>query len=133
MAQPLLFEINTRCWLRALSGRLGRPVTLATVPEEQIASWKKRGFTHIWLMGVWTTGPKTRDFARTQPDLRSLSAEAFGTRGEDELVGSPFAVADYTVAESLGGDGALRQFRDKLRQQGLGLMLDFIPNHVGLD
>ena len=64
MAHPLLFEVNTRCWLRAWSDRLGRPVTLATVPEEEIASWKSRGFTHIWLMGVWATGAKTRALAR---------------------------------------------------------------------
>src|ERR1700678_909479 len=99
MTQPLLFEINTRCWLRALSDRLGRPVTLATAPEEEIASWKKRGFTHIWLMGVWATGPKTRDLAVAHPDLRALSAEAFGKDGEERLVSSPYAVADYTVNE----------------------------------
>jgi hypothetical protein len=111
MPHPLLFEINTRCWLRALSDRLGQLVTLATVPEKEIASWKQRGFTHIWLMGVWATGPKTRDLARAQPDLRALSVEAFGRGGEERLVSSPYAVADYTVAESLGGAAALRQFR----------------------
>jgi len=129
----MLFEINTRCWLRALSNRLGRPVTLATAPEEQIASWKKRGFTHIWLMGVWATGPKTHALARAQPNLRALKAEAFGTHGQEKLVSSPYAVAGYTVAKSLGGAAALRQFRAKLHRHGLGLVLDFIPNHVGLD
>jgi hypothetical protein len=133
MTHPLLFEINTRCWLRALSDRLGRPVTLSTAPEEEIASWKKRGFTHIWLMGVWAAGPKSRDFARAQPDLRAQSAEAFGTGGEERIVSSPFAVADYTVAESLGGAEGLRQFRAQLQRHDLRLVLDFIPNHLGLD
>jgi hypothetical protein len=41
MPPPLLLEINTRCWLRALSDNPARPVTLATVPEEQLVSWKK--------------------------------------------------------------------------------------------
>jgi hypothetical protein len=133
MTLPLLFEINTRCWLRALSDRLGRPVTLATAPEEEIASWQRRGFTHVWLMGVWATGPKTREVALTQPDLRAQSAAAFGKGGEERIVGSPYAVADYTVAESLGGAEGLRQFRAKLRQHDLQLVLDFVPNHVGLD
>jgi hypothetical protein len=133
MPHPLLFEVNTRCWLRAWSDQLGRPVTLATAPEEEIASWKKRGFTHIWLMGVWATGPKTRDVARAQPDLRALSAQAFGMGGEEKLVGSPFAVADFTAAQSLGGAAALRRFRARLHRHGLGLVLDFIPNHLGLD
>ena len=28
MTHPILYEINTRCWLRELSDQLGRPVTL---------------------------------------------------------------------------------------------------------
>jgi hypothetical protein len=133
MPQPLIFEVNTRCWLRGLSKKLGRLVTLATVPEEEIAGWKTRGFTHIWLLGTWATGPKTRDLARAQPVLRKLSEEAFGTRDEEKLVSSPFAVADFTVVEPLGGTLALRQFRAQLHRRGLGLLLDFIPNHLGLD
>ncbi len=133
MSHPLLFQVNTRCWLRAWSGLLGRPVTLATVPESELALWKQRGVTHIWLMGVWTIGPKIREVARAQPDLRALSAQAFGKGGEEKLTGSPFAVEDFTVAKELGGDAALRQFRDRLHGYGLGLVLDFIPNHLGLD
>ena len=38
MTHPLLYEINTRCWLRELSERLGRHVTLADVPEEDFSS-----------------------------------------------------------------------------------------------
>jgi glycosidase len=133
MERPLVFEINTRCWLQEFSHDAGRAVTLATVPDAEFVSWKKRGFTHIWLMGVWATGPKTRDAARARPELQALCAEAFGTRGDEYIASSPYAIADYTVADSLGGSAALRQFRKKLRQHGIGLILDFVPNHVGLD
>jgi hypothetical protein len=37
------------------------------------------------------------------------------------------------VAENLGGDPALARLRNRLRSRGLKLMLDFVPNHVGLD
>ena len=57
MACPLLYEVNTRCWLNELSEGSGTPVTLANVPDAELARWQKLGFTHIWLMGVWTTGP----------------------------------------------------------------------------
>jgi glycosidase len=65
--------------------------------------------------------------------LRVLCAEAFGTRGDECLASSPYAIASYTVADSMGGFAALRQFRKKLRHFGIGLILDFVPNHVGLD
>jgi len=133
MAHPLLFEVNTRCWLNALSDKLGRPVTLDTAPEEEIVSWKKHGFTHVWLMGAWATGPKTRDTARSRPGLRALSREAFGTGGGEKLASSPYAVEDFTAAAFLGGPAALRRFRARLHRRGLGLVLDFIPNHLGLD
>ena len=42
-------------------------------------------------------------------------------------------VADYSVADSLGGAKALRKFRAELRRHDLKLVLDFIPNHVGVD
>jgi glycosidase len=133
MDHPLVLELNTRCWLGELSAAAGHALTLATVPEAEFVSWKNCGFTHIWLMGVWTTGPKTRDAARARPELRELHEEAFGTDGNDCLGASPYAVADYTVAKSLGGPAALKEFRKKLRQHGIGLILDFVPNHVGLD
>jgi glycosidase len=133
MPPPLVFEINTRCWIRALSDKLARPVTLATVPDQEFLSWRRSGFTHIWLMGVWTTGSKSRDIARAQPWLQTLCLEAFGTFQPDDLVSSPYAIADYVVSESLGGPAALQHFRSRLRRHGLGLILDFVPNHLGLD
>ena len=60
MPFPLLYEINTRCWLRELSEKEGTPITLANVPDSMFATWQQIGFTHIWLMGVWTSGPRSR-------------------------------------------------------------------------
>jgi hypothetical protein len=56
------------------------------------------------------------------PDLR-----------EDDIPGSGFAITGYTVSDSLGGDAALARLRQRLRQRGVRLMLDFVPNHSGLD
>ena len=33
----------------------------------------------------------------------------------------------------LGGDEALGRLRERLRERGLRLMLDFVPNHTALD
>jgi hypothetical protein len=52
---------------------------------------------------------------------------------EQDVPGSPYAVADYTVSEALGGEAGLAAFRRKLKAKGLKLLLDFVPNHLGLD
>jgi hypothetical protein len=42
-------------------------------------------------------------------------------------------VADYVVSPAIGGEQALQTFRRQLHRRGLKLILDFVPNHVGLD
>ena len=133
MSHPLLYQINTRCWLRDLSAQHKRDLTLATVPEQEFAFWQKSGFTHIWLMGVWTTGARSRDIALNHPDLRrEYDAVLPGWKAAD-VAGSPYSIADYVVPKLLGGDDALKVFRTKLNALGIKLILDFVPNHLGLD
>lgn len=133
MRFPLLYEINTRCWLRELSAAAGKPLTLADVPAAEINAWRALGFTHIWLMGVWRTGPKglaaALQEARRNP---SFGAVLPGWREED-IAASPYAVAEYVVTDELGGNAALAEFRARLADVGLKLVLDFVPNHTGLD
>ncbi len=133
MPHPLLYELNTRCWLRELSENGGRAITLAEVPETELAGWQAHGFTHIWLMGVWTVGPRVRAQALADPGLQASYAEALPGWQAEDVAGSPYAIADYQVAPALGGDGALGTFRAQLHRHGLKLVLDFVPNHLGLD
>ncbi|MFO1513528.1 MAG: alpha-amylase family glycosyl hydrolase [Verrucomicrobiota bacterium] len=133
MEHPLLYEINTRCWLRELSERHRRLVTLADVPEEEFATWRRLGFTHIWLMGVWTTGARAREIALSVPDLRCAYDEVLPRWTDEDVAGSPYSIADYSVPAALGGEAGLKQFRAKLKQCGLKLILDFVPNHLGVD
>src|SRR6266511_3009762 len=76
-AQPLVYEINTRCWLRELAAQLGRDPDgsgLGSVPDSEVERWRNLGFTHIWLMGVWPTGPRSRAAALAEASFRrSLS------------------------------------------------------------
>ncbi|HEU0011635.1 MAG TPA: alpha-amylase family glycosyl hydrolase [Verrucomicrobiae bacterium] len=130
---PLVYEINARCWLRALSARHGRSILLGDVPEEELEVWRSLGFTHIWMMGVWTTGPRSRDVFLRQPDTAGRLKVALPDWREEDVAGSSYALAAYRVPASLGGDAGLRAFREQLHRHGLGLLLDFVPNHVGLD
>ena len=130
---PILYEINTRCWLRELSATQDRAVTLGNVPEEEFARWRELGFTHLWLMGVWTTGPKCRALALHEPNLIRAYDEIIPGWRDADVGGSPYAIADYKVPRALGGDAGLKKFREKLHAHGLKLILDFVPNHLGLD
>ena len=133
MSHPLLYEVNTRCWLRALSETSHTVITLANVPDSELARWQQLGFTHIWLMGVWTTGPRARAEALTHPELRSAYDQVLPGWQEADVAGSPYAIGDYQVPPALGGEAGLKEFRRRLNERGLKLLLDFVPNHVGLD
>jgi len=130
---PVLYEINTRCWLPELADECGHRVTLANVTDHEFERWQRLGFTHIWLMGAWSTGPLARAQALAHPSLRQSYSEALPGWAEADVTGSPYAIADYRIAESLGGEEDLKTFREKLRSYGMKLVLDFVPNHVGLD
>lgn len=130
---PLLYQINTRCWLRELSDATRHTITLAEVPEAEFAHWRKLGFTHLWLMGVWATGPKCNAMAIAEPNLRRAYDEIIPGWQAEDVGGSPYAIADYHVPRALGGDAGLKEFREKLHAHGMKLILDFVPNHLGLD
>lgn len=125
---PIIYEINTRSWLKEWEHSTGAsPFCLQDVPESQFGEWRAQGFRHIWLMGVWKVGLEARRHAE---DHCRDEARAYPSR---EIAGSPFAVAAYEVCETIGGREGLRVFRERLHSHGLRLLLDFVPNHLGLD
>ncbi len=130
---PLLYEVYVRQWLHALSVKTGREIDLWAVPEDELDIWARRGFTHVWLMGIWPTGQKSRHQAVEHPDLRKAYDEALPGWGEPDVVGSPYAVSAYNVPPSLGGDEALYALRKRFAERGIKLILDLVPNHTGLD
>lgn len=133
MTHPLLYEINTRCWLRGLSDRLDRKITLANVPDEEFAVWQRLGFTHLWLMGAWTSGLRAGELALREPALITAYDELLPGWRKPDIGGSPFSIAAYEVPAALGGEDGLRTFRERLHAHGIKLVLDYVPNHLGVD
>ena len=84
-------------------------------------------------MGVWEVGPRSRAESLADAGLRQEYAEIFPDATKADLAGSPFAPASYAVEGELGGDAGLELFRNRLHGWGLRLLLDFVPNHMGLD
>jgi hypothetical protein len=127
---PILYEINTRVWLRELSERAGTSLTLAEIPDSEIERWLELGITHIWLMGVWQIGPEVRRIAlerwREKWRKEIVSEEA-------DVHGSPYAIQEYSIDGRLGRPLDLLILKERLGRAGLRLILDFVPNHLGLD
>jgi len=133
LRHPALYQINTRVWLTDLSRSLGRPATLDDIPDAELARLAEMGFDWIWLLSVWRTGPAGQCVSRANPEWRREFEATLADLSEEDIAGSGFAITGYTVHPGLGGDAALARLRERLRARGLLLMLDFVPNHTGLD
>jgi hypothetical protein len=130
---PLMYEINTRVWLRELSVRLHQPIQLDTIPEEELDRIAELGFHAVWFMGVWESGPESLNIARTLPGLQREYHAALADYSVEDCVGSPYAVSSYVVAAKLGGPAGLGKLRERMARKGLNLILDFVCNHTGRD
>ncbi len=133
MRHPLLFQINTRVVLYERGRQLSRPATLDDLPDawfEQIAA---QGFRWVWLLGVWQLGELARQVSRSNASLLAAYRRTLPDLQEADIAGSPFAIERYTVDERLGGDAALARTRKRLAARGLGLVLDYVVNHMAPD
>jgi hypothetical protein len=130
---PSLYQINTRVWLTELTRALGRAATLDDIADAELDRLAQLGFDWIWLLSVWQTGLAGQRVSRTNPDWRREFLETLPDLREEDIPGSGFAITGYTVSTQLGGDAALGRLRERLRQRGLRLLLDFVPNHTALD
>src|SRR5262249_8555214 len=103
------------------------------IPEIELDRLAQMGFNWIWFLSVWQTGSAGQRISRTNPEWRREFDETLPDLSEEDITGSGFAIAGYTVHRALGGDAALPRLRERLRNRGLRLMLDFVPNHTALD
>jgi alpha amylase-like protein len=128
-----LLQLFPRHWLAHLGRFAADPLRLAEVPEPEIERIAGLGVDLVYLLGVWTLGRVGPELSRTLPELRAEYDRCLPGWQERDVVGSPFAVARYQVAAELGGDEGLAQLRRRLEARGIGIVLDFVPNHTAPD
>ena len=133
ITQPFIYEINTWPWLEAISQEEGRAIDLGSVPDRYWDEVADLGFDGVWLMGVWQRSPAGVTIALSNDDLRASFAAALPDWQTSDVVGSPYCVRDYVVDDHLGGRDGIASAREALSARGIGLILDFVPNHVAPD
>lgn len=119
MPRLVMIAKNAYVWLDQLSRRYGRPITrLDDIPDEELDTLARWGFTGLWLIGIWERSPASQR-------IKQLT-------GNPEALASAYSLYDYVIAEELGGDDAYTQLNERTRTRGLRLAADMVPNHTGI-
>jgi len=120
MPKLVLIAKNSYVWLEQLSRKYGRWIkTLDQIPDEELDLLHDRGFTGLWLIGLWE---------------RSHASQKIKQRmGDADAVASAYSLHSYDIAEDLGGWSALENLRSRSWQRGIRLSADMVPNHMGID
>ena len=102
MPRVVLLAKSTYVWLDQLTRGYGRPIyRLDQIPDEELDAIARRGFTGLWLIGLW-------ERSRASQEIKRL-------RGNPEAVASAYSLMDYRIADDLGGeDGLPRSARSSL-------------------
>jgi glycosidase len=120
MPRVVLLAKSTYVWLDQLSRAYGRPIwRLDQIPDEELDALQQRGFTGLWLIGLW--------------ERSTASKEIKQRRGNPEAVASAYSLMDYRISDDLGGEEAYANLRDRAWARGIRLASDMVPNHMGID
>jgi hypothetical protein len=125
--RPTIYEINTAVWLNELD------VDLSGVPGPVWDALAQLPVDAVWLMGVWQRSPAGLAIALSSADVEAGNRSALPDLRMQDTIGSPYCVCDYVVEQRLGGPEGLAKARQELAARGVGLVLDFVPNHVAPD
>jgi glycosidase len=120
MPRLVLLAKNAFVWLDQLSKQFGRPITtLADIPDHELDQIAARGFTGLWLIGLWERSAASKRIKQIM--------------GNPDAVASAYSLYDYVIAHDLGGEVALEDLRQRAWRRGIRLASDMVPNHVGID
>jgi glycosidase len=120
MPRLVLMAKSTHVWLDQLSKKYQRHISrLDQIPDMELDELARRGFTGLWLIGLWE---------RSQASQRIKQV-----CGNPEALASAYSIYEYRVADELGGEDALNNLKHRAWQRGIRLGSDMVPNHMGID
>jgi len=120
MPNVVMIAKSTLVWLDQLSKEYGHPITtLDQIPNQELDNLHERGFTALWLIGIWE---------------RSIASKRIKNLcGNPEAEASAYSLKNYEIAQSIGGWAALDNLRQRCADRSLRLASDMVPNHTGID
>jgi len=120
MPNVIMMAKSTLVWLDQLSKEYGRQIdTLDKIPDEELEKLSSRGFTALWLIGLWersTASRKVKNYC-----------------GNPDAEASAYSLKNYEIADSLGGWAALDNLRQRASRYNIRLASDMVLNHTGID
>ncbi|MDR0323194.1 MAG: alpha-amylase [Treponema sp.] len=120
MPKTVLMAKCTLVWLFQISQKYDREISrLDQIPDEELNELARRGFTGLWLIGLWERSHASKTIKQWT--------------GNPEAAASAYSLYDYDIAGELGGWGALCNLRDRCKRRGIRLGSDMVPNHTGID
>ncbi len=119
MPSLVMIAKHTYVWLDQLSRQYRRPITrLDQIPEQELAALSRRGFSGLWLIGLWERSSASRK-------IKHLC-------GNPDAIASAYSLYEYTIAADLGGEAAYRTLKERAARHGIRLAADMVPNHTGI-
>ena len=120
MPNLVLIAKNTFVWLDQLSKKYGKSISkLDEIPDEELELLSQRGFTGLWLIGLWERSPASKK-------IKHIS-------GNVDAISSAYSIKNYNVAGNLGGEEALENLKRKAWKFNIRIGCDMVPNHTGID
>lgn len=120
MPNVIMIAKSTLVWLDQLSKEYGHPITtLDQIPNQELDNLHERGFTALWLIGIWERSVASKR-------IKNLC-------GNPEAEASAYSLKNYEIASSIGGWSALDNLRQRCADRSLRLASDMVPNHTGID
>jgi len=120
MPRLVLMAKNSFVWLDQLSKKYQRSIQhLDQIPDEELETLAREGFTGLWLIGLW-------ERSKASATIKQLC-------GNPDAIASAYSLADYRIADELGGEGAYQNLRERAWRFGIRLASDMVPNHMAID
>jgi hypothetical protein len=120
MPRVVMIAKNVFVWLDQLSKTYAANIsTLDKIPDDELKSLAKRGFTGLWLIGLWERSAASKRIKQIM--------------GNHDAVASAYSLYDYSIATELGGQTAFENLKQRAWQFGIRIASDMVPNHMAID